>query len=237
MFSKFEFDGKLNPTFVEGAFNLPLSSIRAYLKKPITPRFVHLGSAGVTQPDRHGLDLSKQPPTVRLNKELDFILTFKLKLFRFCTLISFGAWGGFNTESGIPYTIVRPCALTEEPAGVDLIFDQGDNITVYNQIEDHYSLFVGKISREEVAQICVAALESPYASGKTFEVTARLMSLNCVLRAMAVICYFWKFICETYSRGAILFKCCHICGEEYSRAAIRFKYFNACKEYSHGAIR
>ena len=33
-------------------------------------------------------------------------------------------------ESGIPYTIVRPCALTEEPAGADLIFDQGDNITV-----------------------------------------------------------------------------------------------------------
>ncbi|CAB4288403.1 unnamed protein product [Prunus armeniaca] len=28
----------------------------------------------------------------------------------------------------------------------------------------------GKISRKEVAQICVAALESPYASGKTFEV-------------------------------------------------------------------
>lgn len=26
--------------------------------------------------------------------------------------------------------IVRPCALTEEPAGADLIFDQGDNITV-----------------------------------------------------------------------------------------------------------
>ncbi|KAI5321288.1 hypothetical protein L3X38_030359 [Prunus dulcis] len=80
MFSKFEFDGKLNPTFVEGAFKLPLSSIRAYLKEPITPRFVHLGSAGATRPDRAGLDLSKQPPAVRLNKELDFILTFKLKV-------------------------------------------------------------------------------------------------------------------------------------------------------------
>ncbi|XP_008230832.1 PREDICTED: uncharacterized protein LOC103330068 [Prunus mume] len=107
MFSKFEFDGKLNPTFVERTFKLPLSSIRAYLKEPITPRFVHLGFAGVTRPDRPGLDLNKQPPVVRLNKELDFILTFKLK---------------------------------------------------------------DKISREEVAQICVAALESPYASGKTFEV-------------------------------------------------------------------
>ncbi|KAL6206738.1 hypothetical protein ACLB2K_023985 [Fragaria x ananassa] len=145
MFSKFEYDGKLNPTFMEGAFKLPVSSIKAYLKDPITPRFVHVSSAGVTRPERPGLDLSRQPPAVRLNKELDFILTFKLKgedLIR---------------ESGIPYTIVRPCALTEEPAGADLIFEQGDNIT-------------GKISREEVAQICVAALESPYANGKTFEV-------------------------------------------------------------------
>ncbi|KAI5331493.1 hypothetical protein L3X38_021619 [Prunus dulcis] len=104
-------DGKLNPTFVEGEFKLPLSSIRAYLKEPITPRFVHLGSAGVTRPDRPELDLSKQPPAL---KGEDLI------------------W-----ESGIPYTIVRPCALTEELAGADLIFEQGDNIT-------------GKISREEV---------------------------------------------------------------------------------------
>ncbi|CAK9327530.1 unnamed protein product [Citrullus colocynthis] len=145
MFSKFEYDGKLNPTFVEGPFQLPLSSIRAYIKDPITPRFVHVSSAGVTRPERPGLDLSKQPPAVRLNKELDFILTFKLKgedLIR---------------ESGIPYAIIRPCALTEEPAGADLIFDQGDNIT-------------GKISREEIARICIAALESPHACDKTFEV-------------------------------------------------------------------
>ncbi|KAA3478051.1 NAD(P)-binding Rossmann-fold superfamily protein isoform 1 [Gossypium australe] len=145
MFSKFEYDGKLNPTFVEGPFELPLSTIKAYIKDPIIPRFVHVSSAGVTRPDRPGIDLSKQPPAVRLNKELDFVLTFKLKgedLIR---------------ESGIPYTIVRSCALTEEPAGADLVFDQGDNIT-------------GKISREEIALICIAALESPYACDKTFEV-------------------------------------------------------------------
>ncbi|KAH9621518.1 hypothetical protein KSS87_002325 [Heliosperma pusillum] len=145
MYSKFEYDGKLNPSFVEGPFELPFSSLRAYLQEPILPRFVHVSSAGVTRPDRPGLDLTKQPPAVRLNKELDFILTYKLKgedLLR---------------DSGIPYTIVRPCALTEEPAGADLIFEQGDNIT-------------GKISREEVARICVAALESPHARDKTFEV-------------------------------------------------------------------
>lgn len=46
----------------------------------ITCRFVHVSSAGVTRPERPGLDLSKQPPAVRLNKELGFILTFKLKV-------------------------------------------------------------------------------------------------------------------------------------------------------------
>ncbi|KAL5989730.1 hypothetical protein ACLOJK_010624 [Asimina triloba] len=144
---KFEYDGKLNPSFVEGAFQLPLSSIRAYIKEPITPRWTYMDLQGVTRPDRPGIDLSKQPPAVRLNKDLGFILTFKLKgedLIR---------------ESGIPYAIVRPCALTQEPAGADLIFDQGDNLT-------------GKISREEVARICVAALESPYALDKTFEVVS-----------------------------------------------------------------
>ncbi|CAL2274902.1 unnamed protein product [Prunus armeniaca] len=133
----------LNPAILRHcrhrAFNLPLSSIRAYLKEPITPRFEHVGSAGITRPDMPGLDLSKQPPVVCLNKHLDFILTFKLK------------GEDLIWESGIEYTVVRPCALPEEPAGADLIFNQGDNITVYNQIEDHYPLFVGKISREEVA--------------------------------------------------------------------------------------
>ena len=41
-----------------------------------------MSSAGVARPERPGLDLSKQPPAVRLNKELGFILTFKLKVLR-----------------------------------------------------------------------------------------------------------------------------------------------------------
>lgn len=39
MFSKFEYDGNLNPTFVEGAFQLPVSIIKTYIKEPVTPRF------------------------------------------------------------------------------------------------------------------------------------------------------------------------------------------------------
>nr|GEZ87369.1 protein plastid transcriptionally active 10 [Tanacetum cinerariifolium] len=41
-------------------------------------------------------------------------------------------------ESGIPYTIVMPCTLTEEPTGADLIFEQGDNITVYHITYIHW---------------------------------------------------------------------------------------------------
>ena len=39
MYSKFEYDGKLNPTFEMGNFELPVANIKAYLKDPIKPRF------------------------------------------------------------------------------------------------------------------------------------------------------------------------------------------------------
>jgi len=46
-----------------------------------------VSSAGVTRPERPGLDLSKQPPAVRLNKELGSILTYKLKVCSWVILI------------------------------------------------------------------------------------------------------------------------------------------------------
>jgi uncharacterized protein YbjT (DUF2867 family) len=62
-------------------------------------------------------------------------------------------------ESGIPYTIVRPCALTEAPGGKQLIVDQGDNLR-------------GAVSRDDVAAICIHAIEQPSACNTTFEVKA-----------------------------------------------------------------
>jgi hypothetical protein len=41
---------------------------------------VHVSSAGITRLERPGLDLSKQPHAVRLNKVLGSILTYKLKV-------------------------------------------------------------------------------------------------------------------------------------------------------------
>ncbi len=62
-------------------------------------------------------------------------------------------------ESGLNYTIVRPGGLNEDPGRQHaLLFDQGD------KLEE------GRISRDDVAEICVAAISNQSARGKTFEV-------------------------------------------------------------------
>ncbi len=146
MLSKFEYDGALNPKFSPGSFALQVESIKAYGANSIPlPQFVLVSSAGVTRPGRAGINLDEEPPAVRLNDQLGGILTWKLK--------------GEDSlrASGIPYTIIRPCALTEEPGGKELIFEQGDNIR-------------GKISREDVAELCVEALKQSKACNVTLEV-------------------------------------------------------------------
>lgn len=144
MLSKFEYDGGLNPVFKPGFFQLQVESIQAYSDR-VLPQFVMVSSAGVTRPGRPGLNLEEEPPAVRLNDQLGGILTWKLR--------------GEDSvrDSGIPYTIVRPCALTEEPGGQVLIAASGDTIK-------------GKCSREDIAQLCVRAIENPDAANVTFEV-------------------------------------------------------------------
>jgi uncharacterized protein YbjT (DUF2867 family) len=144
MLSKFEYDGALNPKFSPGSFALEIASIKADNGEGL-PQFVLVSSAGVTRPGRPGINLDQEPPAVRLNDQLGGILTWKLK--------------GEDSlrNSGIPYTIIRPCALTEEVGGKELIVEQGDNIR-------------GKISREDIAELCVQALKQPQARNLTFEV-------------------------------------------------------------------
>lgn len=144
MLSKFEYDGALNPRFSPGIFALELASIKAY-GGTTTPQFVLVSSAGVTRPGRPGINLDEEPPAVKLNDQLGGILTWKLK--------------GEDSlrASGIPYTIIRPCALTEEAGGKELIFEQGDNMR-------------GKVSREDIAELCVQVLQQNHASNLTFEV-------------------------------------------------------------------
>jgi uncharacterized protein YbjT (DUF2867 family) len=144
MLSKFEYDGALNPAFSPGNFALELESITAYGGETL-PQFVLVSSAGVTRPGRPGINLDEEPPAVRLNDQLGGILTWKLK--------------GEDSlrASGLPYTIIRPCALTEEPGGKELIFEQGDNIR-------------GKVSRDDIAEVCVRSLAQPKACNLTLEV-------------------------------------------------------------------
>lgn len=60
-------------------------------------------------------------------------------------------------ESGLPYTIVRPSWLTNEPGGERAIrFEQGDTGE-------------GEIARADVATVCAHAILEPDARGKTFE--------------------------------------------------------------------
>ncbi len=144
MLSKFEYDGELNSNFSAGAFALEVETIKAYGGQEL-PQFILVSSAGVTRPGRPGINLEEEPPAVKLNDQLGGILTWKLK--------------GEDSlrQSGIAYTIIRPCALTEEPGGKELIFEQGDNIR-------------GKNSREDIAELCVQSLKQPLACNLTFEV-------------------------------------------------------------------
>jgi len=144
MLSKFEYDGELNPKFEPGSFALQVESITAYGDQT-KPQFIMISSAGVTRPGRPGINLEEEPPAVRMNDQLGGILTWKLR------------GEDVVRESGVPYTIIRPCALTEEPGGQALVFEQGDNIR-------------GRVSREDIAQLCVQLLEQPQACNLTFEV-------------------------------------------------------------------
>lgn len=144
MLSKFEYDGELNPKFKPGTFRIEVESIQAYGGDKL-PQFVMISSAGVTRPGRPGLNLDEEPPAVRMNEQLGGILTWKLK--------------GEDSvrQSGIPYAIVRPCALTEKPGGKTLQVDQGDTIK-------------GQCSREDIAELCIQALNDSQACNVTFEV-------------------------------------------------------------------
>ncbi|MEL6440934.1 MAG: CIA30 family protein [Cyanobacteria bacterium J06621_8] len=144
MLSKFEYDGNLNPKFEPGSFQLEIEYLKAYGGNP-KPQFIQVSSAGVTRPNRPGINLEQEPPAVRLNEQLGGILTWKLK--------------GEEAirSSGLTYTIIRPCALTEKPGDKILYAEQGDNLK-------------GQVSRDAIAELCLQSMNLPEAVNKTFEV-------------------------------------------------------------------
>uniref|UniRef100_A0A0G4GLY8 NADH:ubiquinone oxidoreductase intermediate-associated protein 30 domain-containing protein n=1 Tax=Chromera velia CCMP2878 TaxID=1169474 RepID=A0A0G4GLY8_9ALVE len=148
MLSRFEFDGKMNPNYKEGNFSLQVKDISVY-KENQGPRVVQISSAGVTRPGRSGLNVMQEPPAIRLNESLGYILFWKLR--------------GEDAvrESDLPFTVIRPCALVEEAGGAPLEIGQGDYIK-------------GKVSRDAVADLAIEALFRPKLEGTTFEVKCAL---------------------------------------------------------------
>jgi len=144
MLSKFEYDGELNPKFEAGSFTLQVEYIKAYGGKA-KPQLVQVSSAGVTRPNRPGINLAEEPPAVRMNEQLGGILTWKLK------------GEEVIRDSGLTYTIIRPCALTENPGDKILHAEQGDNLR-------------GQVSRDAISTLCIQALNLPTAAHKTLEV-------------------------------------------------------------------
>lgn len=152
MLSKFEYDGELNPNFSAGPFQLQIESVAAYKKSAdgvVRPKIVHISSAAVTRSLRKSEFTEEElPAIVKLNVQLGRILDWKL------------AGEDAIRNSGLPYTILRACALTEdEPVGLDsLRFEQGDFI-------------VGKISREDIAPLMAKAFDTPGFVDVTVELT------------------------------------------------------------------
>lgn len=162
MLSKFEYDGDLNPSFSAGPFSLTVAQIRpfSYCRKPgeadqaggsgTTPCFVHLSSAAVTRPQRldevRGTDADV--PILQLNERIGRLLDWKL-----------AGEDAIRTTKGLPYTVVRSCALTlDDAVGLErLRFDQGDTIN-------------GRVARDDIATLLVEAFDCPQLAGKTFEV-------------------------------------------------------------------
>jgi len=153
MLSKFEYDKELNPYFQPGQFRLEIEQIQAYGGQK-NPQLIMISSAGVTRPGRSDIDLNDQPPAVQMNEQLGKILDWKL--------------AGENSirESGLRYTIIRPCALTEDTEQEGLYLEQGDNLK-------------GQVSRNTIASLCVELLNDPEAVNKTFEV-AKTSQVNSV---------------------------------------------------------
>ena len=63
--------------------------------------------------------------------------------------------------SGLEWTIVRPGGLDEGPAGGEVVVGAED------------TLFDGAIAREQVAEVCAAALEDPRAANRVVEIVSR----------------------------------------------------------------
>jgi len=147
VYSRFEYNGRPNPAYKPGPFSLDVEFIKLY--RNARPSFVYVSSAAVERNARLETKeaRAKDIPIVQLNP--GGILNWKYKAEELIR------------ESGLGYTIIRPCGLLPEKLAkeqpvVKLQACQGDEIS-------------GRLSRQDLAEVIVFSLNSDTLLGKTFE--------------------------------------------------------------------
>jgi uncharacterized protein YbjT (DUF2867 family) len=146
IYSRFAYNGAPNLNCAPGPFELLLEGVEAFAAP--RPQCVLVSSAGVERNARVGDDAAARAaeiPIVQLNP--GGVLNWKYE------------GEAAVRASGLAYCVVRPTGMSDDAgtAGPALLeAAQGDRLT-------------GKVARAEVAATVAAALASPAAAGKTFE--------------------------------------------------------------------
>mmetsp|Transcript_29539 Transcript_29539/g.40590 ORF Transcript_29539/g.40590 Transcript_29539/m.40590 type:complete len:479 (-) Transcript_29539:32-1468(-) len=163
VFSRFDFNELPNPRCSPGAFQLDVASIGLY--RSVRPSFVLVSSAGTERINRLSTPEQRQRdvPIVQLNPQ--GILNWKYKGEEALRL------------SGLPYTVIRATGLVTSPpaAPADSSNTSSNSNTALfstvRRLEAHQGdTIAGRITRDELANLVAAALESPHSQGTTFEV-------------------------------------------------------------------
>ncbi|KAG5179544.1 NADH:ubiquinone oxidoreductase complex I [Tribonema minus] len=143
--SRFEYNEYANYKCKPGPFSLDVRAIELY--RHARPAVVLVSSAGAERVNRlTAEERAKDIPIVQLNPQ--GILNWKFK-----------AETALRT-SGVPYAIVRAAGLLPGAKG------DGPRLLQLGQADR----FSGRITRAELAKAVAATLNSPHATGKTFEV-------------------------------------------------------------------
>ena len=133
MLSKFEYDGRLNPHFSPGFFQLEIESISAYGNRQATPQLIYLSSASQKN------NLLIQTSEEQVNHHSDNIRDLRLKT------------ESLIRENDLNYTIIRLSNLSETPVKKVSDFDQVDNLTYESNLERIAELCVGALRLPEVS--------------------------------------------------------------------------------------
>ncbi|EME32652.1 uncharacterized protein Gasu_00240 [Galdieria sulphuraria] len=173
MYSKFEYDEKLNPSFQEGPFSLELKDIYAYRHNELgtkTPQFVYLSAALVSHLTHH----MSLPSSLPAKSQMEYLLSCKYRAEQVIR------------SSTLRYTIVRPCAMYDGKG-------KGCNYLCIDQ--QGGGRLTGTISRQDVADVCFHTLFCKRTSKTTFQISENPNGAN------SCVDYFGLFSQLGFKRG------------------------------------